>query len=79
MKELKLYYMNFCPFCIKAKRFAEKHPELNVEFLNIKDEANHKALIEIGGKDQVPMLTVDGKPMYESGAIVKFLKEELKK
>ena len=77
MKELKLYYMEGCPFCKKVRKCIEKNPELKVEELDIADEKNHKDLLEIGGQDQVPMLTIDGKPMYESGDIVKFLKDQL--
>ena len=77
MKELKLYYMEGCPFCKKVRKFIEKNPELKVEELDIADEKNHKDLLEIGGQDQVPMMTIDGKPMYESGDIVKFLKDQL--
>ncbi|MDU3124732.1 MAG: glutathione S-transferase N-terminal domain-containing protein, partial [Finegoldia magna] len=40
------------------------------------DEANEKYLIEKGGQDQVPCLFIDGKPMYESMDIIKFLDEK---
>jgi glutathione S-transferase len=31
-------------------------------------------LLRIGGKGQVPCLVIDGKPLYESGDIVRWLK-----
>lgn len=77
MKELKLYYRDGCPYCKKVVKFLEKNPSLKVEMMNVKDEQNFKDLVEIGGMDQVPMMTVDGEPMYESGDIVKFLKDQL--
>lgn len=77
MKELKLYYRDGCPYCKKVVKFLEKNPNLKVEMMNVADEKNFKDLVEIGGMDQVPMMTIDGKPMYESGDIVKFLKEQL--
>lgn len=49
----------------------------DVELVDIKaDEANEKYLIEKGGQDQVPCLFIDGKPMYESMDIIKFLDEK---
>ena len=77
MKELKLYYRDGCPYCKKVVKFLEKNPSLKVEMMNVADEKNIKDLVEIGGMDQVPMMTIDGKPMYESGDIVKFLKKQL--
>ncbi len=77
MKELKLYYREGCPYCKKVVKFLEKNPSLKVEMMNVADEKNFKDLVEIGGMDQVPMMTIDGKPMYESGDIVKFLKKQL--
>jgi glutathione S-transferase len=41
------------------------------------DPQHRSDLIEIGGKNQVPCLVVDGKPMYESEDIIAYLKETL--
>jgi glutathione S-transferase len=35
-----------------------------------------KRLVEVGGDEQVPCLFVDGRPMYESAAIIAFLEEK---
>ena len=43
----------------------------------VKDEANKNRLVEEGGKNQVPCLFIDGKPMYESSDIIDYLKENL--
>ena len=42
--------------------------------LNV-DAGAREALIEIGGKGQVPCLIIDGKALYESADIVRWLEE----
>jgi glutathione S-transferase len=37
------------------------------------DEDAARKLVEIGGRDQVPCLFVDGVPLYESADIIAFL------
>ena len=75
--DLKLYYKAECPFCKKVLRFIDNKKIEGVELVDIKaDEANKKYLIEKGGMDQVPCLFIDGKPMYESMDIIKFLDEK---
>ena len=77
MQELKLYYMEACPFCKKVIRYMEKN-HIDVELVDIRANTdNYKELIEIGGKDQVPMLLIDGKPLYESSDIIKWLKDNI--
>ncbi len=72
--ELKLYYMDRCPFCKKVINYIEKN-NLSVEMADIhKDPKNQADLIKIGGLDQVPMLLIDGKPLYESSDIIEWLK-----
>ena len=75
--DFKLYYKAECPFCKKVLRFIDNKKIEGVELVEIKaDEANEKYLIEKGGMDQVPCLFIDGKPMYESMDIIKFLDEK---
>ena len=48
----------------------------------LKDRTNpavRDELIKIGGKTQTPCLVIDGKTLYESDAIIKWLKENWKK
>jgi glutathione S-transferase len=40
------------------------------------DDEALKTLVEVGGDDMVPCLFVDGKPMYESADIIRFLEEK---
>lgn len=47
----------------------------DVELVNIKEGNNNEDLIKRGGKDQVPCLFIDGKPLYESDDIIKYFKE----
>lgn len=71
--DLKLYYMDYCPFCDKVINYINNN-NLEIELKNINIKENYDELILKGGLDQVPMLLVDGKPLYESEEIIKFLK-----
>lgn len=73
MKDLKLYYMETCPFCQRVLRFIEKSNIKCVDLVNVNEGDNQAKLIELGGKDQVPCLFIDGKPMYESMDIIRWL------
>lgn len=74
MKELKLYVLERCPYCIKVANLI-KEKGLDVEILDVNVPENQDALMRIGGQDMVPMLTIDGEPMYESKEIIKWLNE----
>ena len=77
MKDLKFYYMDACPFCKKVVQYMERN-DIRVEMVDINaDPKNRQELIELGGKEQVPMLLIDGKPLYESSDIIKWLKESV--
>lgn len=76
MQELKLYVMEVCPFCKKVVRYIDKNNIDGVEIMDIKkDPKNQEDLIKLGGKDQVPMLLIDGKPLYESSDIIQWFKD----
>ncbi|HEY8362307.1 NrdH-redoxin [Soehngenia saccharolytica] len=78
MQNLKLYYMKGCPFCKKVIQFMERN-NIEVEMVDIQaDPKNEEELIKLGGKDQVPMLLIDGKPLYESNDIIQWLKDNYK-
>ncbi|QWT17952.1 glutathione S-transferase N-terminal domain-containing protein [Collinsella sp. zg1085] len=72
----ELYYKPTCPWCQKVLGVMD---ELGIE-LPLKDivadPANAEKLIEVGGKRQVPCLFIDGKPLYESGDIIAYLKQQ---
>jgi len=74
--ELKLYMFETCPYCRKVINEIEKEGRTDVEFHDIrKNEDDRQTLISVGGKEQVPCLFVDGKPLYESDDIISWLKE----
>lgn len=79
--DLKLYYKEACPFSQRVLRFIDKNDLSDkIDFKDItKEEENLQTLVEVGGKNQVPCLFVDGKPMYESADIVEFLNDNLVK
>lgn len=73
--ELKLYMFETCPFCCKVLNEIESSGRTDVELHNIhKSELDRMELISVGGKQQVPCLFIDGKPMYESDDIVAWLR-----
>jgi glutaredoxin len=72
MENLALYYSPFCPFCQKVLRYMERN-NITVELRNTSDPENLKTLISVGGKNQVPCLFINGKPMYESDDIIVYL------
>lgn len=76
MQELKLYYMEVCPFCKKVLQYMKRNDIDGVELMDIKSDPNiQEELIRVGGMDQVPMLLVDGKPLYESNDIIQWFKD----
>lgn len=75
MKDIKYYYMDACPFCKKVMQFMERN-DISVNMIDINADPKYRQeLIELGGKEQVPMLLIDGEPLYESNDIIKWLKE----
>ena len=72
--KLDLYMFESCPFCRRVMREIEKSGRTDVEYHDIrKNPKDHEYLLEHGGKDQVPCLFIDGKPLYESADIIEWL------
>lgn len=73
--KLELFFATVCPYCHMVRGEIEKEKRTDVKFFNI-DESEEalKRLVETGGKEQVPCLFIDGKPLYESRDIVKWLR-----
>lgn len=68
--------MERCPFCKKVIQYMKRNNIEDVEMVDIEaDPKNKDELIELGGMYQVPMLLIDGKPLYESDDIIKWFKE----
>lgn len=73
--KLELFMFETCPYCKRVEKFIEKSGRTDVEYVDIyKNEADRLRLIEVGGKEQVPCLFIDGEPLYESLDIVNWLK-----
>ena len=74
-RELVLYYKPTCPFCRKVLDFMnEDGIELPMRDI-VADEDARQALIDVGGKQQVPCLFIDGEPLYESNDIIQYLRD----
>ena len=72
MENIKLYYMEGCPFCIKVRKFMSENG-IEVEMVDINaDPKNKEALVTLGGKVQVPCLDINGTALYESGDIIQW-------
>jgi glutaredoxin 3 len=74
LMKLELYKMTGCPYCGRVERFIRESERTDVEVHNVTESAaDQERLIRDGGKDQVPCLFIDGKPLYESGDIIAWL------
>ena len=72
--KLELYKFDTCPYCIRVFKEIERSGRTDIEMHDIhKSEEDRQKLIEVGGKEQVPCLFIDGKPMYESLDIIDWL------
>ncbi len=73
-ESLTLYYKPECPYCQKVLNFLETE-DISMTLKDMsKDPSLKEELIAIGEKKQVPCLIHDGKPLYESDDIIKWLK-----
>ena len=74
--KLELFKMDTCPFCRKVFRAIEQMGSTDIEMHDINRSAeDRERLVREGGKLQVPCLFIDGRPLYESDDIVKWLME----
>jgi glutathione S-transferase len=73
MPELMLYYFPSCPYCRLVLDCLDRLG-LEISMRDIQSEPGARdELLEIGGKGQVPCLVIDGKPLYESDEVVRWL------
>jgi len=72
---LILYLQMDCPFCVRVVNYLDKLNKI-VEIRNIKTDLEAKEeLLDLGGKTQVPCLSIDGKALYESLDIIRWISE----
>jgi len=74
--KLFLYYKRGCPYCEKVFKYLDKL-KIDIPLKDIEDKEIRSELISIGGKAQVPCLTIDGEAMYESDDIIKWISENV--
>lgn len=71
-----LYYYPQCPFCARVLS-AIKPLNLDIELRNTNTHPNYKKeLNNLTGRNTVPCLVENGKPMFESADIIKYLKSK---
>ena len=74
---LTLYQFPTCPYCQKVLRFMAEHA-LDIPRKDTRQEPDARTeLIQLGGKSQVPALAIDGTILYESDAIIDWLRTNL--
>lgn len=74
--KLELFVATACPYCHLVQQEIGKQKRTDVEIHNIDLSGEDlRRLVEVGGKEQVPCLFIDGQPMYESLDIVKWLRQ----
>ena len=78
MPQLTLYHTPHCSYCQKVLTFMQQN-NIAVARKDHTDPAVRAELVKIGGKTQVPCLVIDGKALYESDDIIKWLTENYKK
>ena len=77
--KLELFKKDSCPYCVRVMMLVD---ELGVgdkiEYRDIARDADaRRRLLEVGGKQQVPCLFIDGEPLYESADIMRWMRENL--
>ncbi len=71
-----LYYFPTCPYCRKVLNYMRQNG-IDIPLKNTWDPGVEEELVRIGGKAQVPCLVIDGKAMYESDDIIRYMKENI--
>lgn len=80
MKEMSLYQLYACPFCVKTRRELRRL-NLPIETKNVQKGSPHRSELEHGGgRIQVPCLKINQSGedawIYESGDIIQFLNQK---
>ncbi len=80
MPSLNLYYFDSCPYCQKVLRKIDQLSLKNIQFSDIQKNPKHRQkLVSDTGRQTVPCLYIDGKPMHESDDIVSWLEANKEK
>ncbi len=70
-----LYILEYCPYCKKVMAFMDENG-ISYNKIDTADKEKEDALIQLGGKRQVPFLVDKDRniQMYESSDIIEYLK-----
>ena len=72
---LKLIVAIPCPYCSLVVDFIKKNKITSVEIHDTEwNSTEHQKLKETYGKSQVPLLLINGSPLYESLDIINYLR-----
>ena len=75
--KLDFYYFESCPYCKRVMNVIEKN-QIQVNWMDTsRSSDNAKKLRTDTGRTTVPCLYIDGKPMFESLDIIKWLESNL--
>ncbi len=72
---IDLFILETCPYCKKVMSYMDENG-LKYNKIDIKDKASEDALIQLGGKRQVPFMVDKDRniQMYESNDIIEYVK-----
>ena len=77
MANLELFYFDSCPFCQHVLMVINQL-DLKVTLSDIMNSIEKRSqLINDTGRKTVPCLYIDGRPMFESQDIIKWLKDNV--
>lgn len=71
---LVLYINPRCPYCHKVTDYLKEQGNRVIPTKSTSDPGVREELIRIGGKGQIPCLVINGKALYESDAIIDWLR-----
>ena len=75
MPELILYHTEWCPFCVKVKKYMKARGIEIEEKDTSLDFAARQELMNKTGRGQVPCLFIDGVPLFESNDIIQWFED----
>lgn len=72
---IELFILETCPYCKKVMNYMDENG-IKYKKIDITDKASEEALIQLGGKRQVPFMVDKDRniQMYESSDIIEYVK-----
>lgn len=72
---IELFILEQCPYCKKVMAYMDEN-RIKYKKIDISDKASEDALIQLGGKRQVPFMVDKDRnvQMYESNDIIEYVK-----